>query len=81
MPMRVRRRPWGGQAHGGQGPGWVVEAAEHEPAARLGVEVHVVAADAVDRPGVEQVLDGGLDQPQVGQHAQQDQGRQQGQGE
>jgi hypothetical protein len=40
-----------------------------------------VAADAVDRPGIEQVLDGRLDQPQVGQDAQQDQGRQQGQGE
>jgi hypothetical protein len=40
-----------------------------------------VAADAVDRPGIDHVLDGGLYQPQVGQDAQEDQGGQQGQGE
>jgi hypothetical protein len=59
----------------------LVKAAQHKPARRLWVGVHVVTADAVDRPGVEQILDGGLHQPQIGQDAQQHQRGQQCQGE
>jgi hypothetical protein len=51
-------------------------AAQQEPACRIRVQVDVAAADAVDRPGVEQVLDGGLHQAQVDQHAQQRRGEQ-----
>jgi hypothetical protein len=59
----------------------VVAAREQEVVGLGGVELGVVVADPVDRPGVDDVLDRVVQHPHVGDQPQEQQGRQDGEDE